>query len=679
MNKKILLYSLLSIFGGSLSAQQFSDDFEAYTNGDYIAQKNTKWTTWKNQPGTQEDVKVTNAKAHSGNLSAFFVSSKSGGGPQDLVLPFGQTHTTGKFWLEMWMWVDKDSTAYMNIQGTQPMGAQYAINIYLNKDGSAECRSAGGDVHLKTTYPQNQWFSYKLDIDLNTNTWELLIDGVSKGKFASNINQVNSLDLYPLNGSSFYVDDVKYDHTPYTKLALNAAVTGIQGMTGYLAGQQAKPSVIVRNLGTTVITSCQVEIDYNGNKTSQTVSSVNIPSLGYDTLDFTSPIALAPGNNNLTATLKKVNAVNPDDDATDDSKVLELNPVSPAANKAVVAEEGTGTWCGWCPRGAVFMDKLHDKYGDLFIPIAIHNGATDPMVYRPYDSLFGQLISGYPSALVDRGTDVDPSAMEVDFLNRIIVPPTATILNGAIYDAASNTLKVSLTTKFLKATTGDYRIACVITEDSIHSTNAAYKQSNYYAGGNSGVMGGFEVLPNPVPAAKMWYSHVARYISPNFGGQANSFPASVNANDQFTHNIIYPLDPKWKSGQIRIVGMLIDPNGKIDNATTATIAQAVSSGFVNGTSVSVGMKQVVAESSRLSIYPNPANGEAQLSTTISQKGEVRLEIYSIAGQLVAAKNYGQIQAGSFSFPVNCAGLARGIYICKLSHSGSFETVKLVRE
>ncbi|MSQ78455.1 MAG: T9SS type A sorting domain-containing protein [Flavobacteriaceae bacterium] len=677
MNKKILLYSVLTLIGGSLSAQQFSDDFEAYTNGDYIAQKNTKWTTWKNQPGTQEDVKVTKAKAHSGSLAAFFSSSVSNGGPQDLVLPFGQTHNTGKFWLEMWMWVDKDSSAYMNVQGTQPMGSEYAINIYLNKDRTTECRSASGDVHLKTTYPQNQWFSYKLDIDLNTNTWELLIDGVSKGKFASNINQINSLDLYPLNGSSFYIDDVKFDHTPYTKQALNVAVTGIMGMSGYLAGQQAMPSVIVRNLGTTAISSYQVEIDYNGNKTSQTVSFVNIPSLGYDTLDFTSPIILAPGIHNLTATLKKVNAVNPDDDASDDSKVLILDPVSPAANKAVVAEEGTGTWCGWCPRGAVFMDKLHDKYGDLFIPIAIHNGASDPMVYQPYDSLFGKLISGYPTALVDRGTDVDPSAMEVDFLNRIVVPPSATIVNGAIYDATTNTLKVSLTTKFLKATTGDYRIACVITEDSIHSTNAAYKQANYYSGGNSGVMGGFEVLPNPVPAAKMWYSHVARYISPNFGGQANSFPSTINENDQFTHNIIYPLDPKWKSGQIRIVGMLIDPNGKIDNANSTTITQAVSNGFVIGTTVSMGLKKAVIESCRLSVFPNPTSGEAQLGTTISQKGEVRLEIYSITGRLVSTKNYGQIEAGEYTIPVNCNGLSKGIYICKLSHSGSFETVKLV--
>ena len=43
----------------------------------------------------------------------------------------------------------------------------------------------------------------------------------------------------------------------------------------------------------------------------------------------------------------------------------------------IVAEEGTGTWCGYCVRGIVALEEMNKKYPDNFIGIAIHSG--DPM------------------------------------------------------------------------------------------------------------------------------------------------------------------------------------------------------------------------------------------------------------------------------------------------------------
>ncbi len=45
--------------------------------------------------------------------------------------------------------------------------------------------------------------------------------------------------------------------------------------------------------------------------------------------------------------------------------------------KKVVIEEGTGTWCTWCPRGAVFMEQIATEFAEIAIPIAVHN--SDPM------------------------------------------------------------------------------------------------------------------------------------------------------------------------------------------------------------------------------------------------------------------------------------------------------------
>src|SRR6185312_10457221 len=48
---------------------------------------------------------------------------------------------------------------------------------------------------------------------------------------------------------------------------------------------------------------------------------------------------------------------------------------------------------------------------------------------------------------------------------------------------------------------GDYRLALVLTEDSVHNTDPSYDQGNAYSGGSYGPMGGYELLANPVPAS----------------------------------------------------------------------------------------------------------------------------------------------------------------------------------
>lgn len=43
------------------------------------------------------------------------------------------------------------------------------------------------------------------------------------------------------------------------------------------------------------------------------------------------------------------------------------------AQRNVVVEEGTGTWCGYCPRGTVAIKRMNEKYPDQFIGIAVQD------------------------------------------------------------------------------------------------------------------------------------------------------------------------------------------------------------------------------------------------------------------------------------------------------------------
>jgi hypothetical protein len=78
---------------------------------------------------------------------------------------------------------------------------------------------------------------------------------------------------------------------------------------------------------------------------------------------------------------------------------------------------------------------------------------------------------------------------------------------------------------------------------ALREQEAGWSQSNAYAGGGSGEMGGFEILPNPVPASQMVYDHVARTILPSFTGQSGSIPSSVSMGEVHSYTFSVTVDP----------------------------------------------------------------------------------------------------------------------------------------
>jgi hypothetical protein len=369
-----------------------------------------------------------------------------------------------------------------------------------------------------------------------------------------------------------------------------------------------------------------------------------------------------------------VNGLGADGDASDDVISTTITPVTPAFGKVVVAEEGTGTWCQWCPRGAVFMDAMAAKYQSYFAGIAVHN--SDPMTVTAYDAAIGALISGYPSALVDRGPVIDPSALEGQILSRVVIAPKGMVVNGATYNSVSRVLNVSVTTTIATAISGNYKTSCVITEDSVTGTTG-YAQSNAYSGGASGVMGGFELLANPVPAAQMNYNHVARFISPDFTGIPNAFGASAGAGTVVTYNFSFTLPAGYDANQVHIIGLFIDPTGKIDNAGSATIAEAVANGYVTG--ASAGINTIAdAPDAQVNIYPNPATNNSTISLNLAKESSVQVAIYAVDGSLVANKDYGKLSGGML-LPIEMSTMKAGMYFVNVIIDGKKVVEKLIKE
>ena len=666
MKQTFLFIAGLLCLAQTAQAQLFSDNFDNYALGSFIGPQSNNWTTWSGNQGGAEDAATTNNQAASAPHSIYFSSTSASGGPQDVVLSFGQLYNNGIFTLSSDFYVNAGKGAYYNIQGSQTIGSIWALNVHMDAgelvidDGQTSNLCIG-------TYPEATWFNLKIEANLTLHVWKAYINNQLVGTWVNGVNTVASADIFPLQNNQFFMDNVTFDYQTYTLPTLNAMVASLD-MGGFIAGQSVSPVVSIINAGQNALTAFNVNLNYNGQNYTQNVTGVNVASIANYSVNIPS-FNLVAGASNAVVTITNINGGN-DDNANDNTLTQVVDPVVPAAGKIVVGEEATGTWCQWCPRGAVFMDKFQADYAGYWAGIAVHNG--DPMTVTDYDDGIGTLIGGYPSALVDRLGDVDPSQMSSDFFTRLQTAPKGVLTNGATWDAATRELNVSVTTNMAQATSGSFKVACVLTEDGVTGTGAGYNQANAYAGGNNGVMGGFEALPSPVPAAQMVYDHVARAIAPSFTGQTGVIPASTSVGDTYTANFTFTLPSTWDETQMHIVGMLIDPQGKIDNAGYTTIDGAVQNGYVAGVQEIAGLNL----EQLLVVAPNPATDFTNVTLHIPTKAQVSLKVLDAKGSILQGRQYGSLQ-GDFEVGLNTSNFAPGLYVVELEVNGQRIQKKLI--
>ncbi len=662
--KKIYLGVLALAIGFNAYSQSYSDDFESYSVGDYIGVESATWTTWSGTTGGAEDAQIVDDQANSGSNSLYF---EGGPGPQDAVLDFGGLHTEGLFNFEAYFYIPSGSSAYFNMQGAAAIGVTWALDVYMNTDASIDVSSGGVNI-LSSDIPNDEWFKVAFVINLTTNNWQFLLNDVSLGSWANAVNQISMFDFYPATANDlFYVDDVAYSLEDYVIPNLNAGVQAISiGAIG-LAGQEKIPTITIANSGLEEITSFDLDVTYNGALTQFNETGLSLASLESMQLELSAPVTLIAGSNDLVATVSNVNGMGADDNPNDDSNIKNIDPAVPALGKVVIAEEGTGTWCGWCPRGAVAMDFMADNYDGYYYGIAVHNG--DPMTNEIYDAGLG--FTAFPGAKVDRVSVIDPSNIEMDFVQRVEMPASGTIETGAQWDG--DNLMVSLTYSVIDDIPSTWKIACVLTEDGVTGTTG-YAQSNYYSGGVT-PMGGYEDLANPVPASIMVYDHVARTISPSVSGLSQAFPGGASIGETYTFNFSFPISSSWDADNMHIVGLLIQSNGNINNGGGSTVAVALDNGYVEGQEV-LGIEELSNIVSNFELYPNPANNSANINIELKSEENVSLQILDLTGKVVKTVNYGQLN-GVYILPIDLIEFNSGMYIVNMWIGNQSITQKLM--
>lgn len=646
-------------------SQKYTDGFESYAVGDGIVDKTTNWGYWRNWgPNVaRQEIEVVDNQVHSGTKSIYLASNANNGGPQNALLSFGAVHDIGEFHLEFWLYIDNMAGASFNIQGASQAGSKYTLNFSADQQGNYELFDE--EKVLKSgTVVQSQWVFIELDADLTYNEWIFSIDGQEAATFESLENSAASLSLFPQNRESYWIDDIHFNHVEYDYPDDNAALMDVLLEGGEIVGDTVSITAYVKNLGVNEINEMDISYIYNNKVTTEKLKSLSIFTGVEHVVKFSEPLTLVGGADFVEIAISSVDGKIGDDNSDDNFIFRKLSFITPGESKIVLMEELTSTYCGFCPRGIVANRLLEEKYGQYFQGISMH--IDDPMVPESIysDGYFFSFSDEAPYGIINRGPKVDmhPDNVMPAFIKELSKPTSATFDIGAEFDEETGELLVSVDHKFHDATGEFWKIACILVEDSVSGESEEWGQKNGYFRGFNGEMGGFEELERTIPASDMVYRNVTRSIAPKFIGQ--QLEETYTETENFLENYSFSIDTSWNRDHLKMVAILIQDDGSINNAGVAHIKDALENGFVDKDGGGSDNVEFDGAKKLLKVYPNPTNQIINIEL-VKRLESGTIDVLNARGELVASQKVSDLDAGG-QWSVDLSQFSKGLYLVNYS-------------
>lgn len=246
-----------------------------------------------------------------------------------------------------------------------------------------------------------------------------------------------------------------------------------------------------------------------------------------------------------------------------------------------VAEEFTGLWCGWCPRGYAAMETLKEAYGSDFTGLAYHD--SDPMATI---SKYPISVSGYPTATVNRAKLIDAGEILTAWPAAAAKSTNSNVEVEIDWANEEKTIiRATVKVRFLEDQKGsDYRIGACLVADGM--TNPKWGQNNSYS--NQGMQSNELLNELFVGKASIIYGLPFNDVVisfPNLYGLTTGIPADIKQYETVTYTEEFDLNacrnletfftnPIQDIEKLRVVGILFDKNGYPLNSATSDYSTA---------------------------------------------------------------------------------------------------------
>lgn len=157
------------------------------------------------------------------------------------------------------------------------------------------------------------------------------------------------------------------------------------------------------------------------------------------------------------------------------------------------------------------------------------------------------------------------------------------MVTGAAFNDDTRFLQVSVSTSFMNDNSDQYNVSVILVENNVTGTGTDWNQTNYYSSQSQniplvGAGHDWQAEPSSVPASDMIYNDVGRASLGGYAG-VNLEGAHVNGTDE-VKNFLYTVPADYNMSEMHFVALLINADGSIDNASSATYEEALANGFI---------------------------------------------------------------------------------------------------
>lgn len=481
-------------------------------------------------------------------------------------------------------------------------------------------------------------YEFKLAKGMASNSYYVIIgDGTSPygGWLGVTKNGQTSWDNYGKQGMNFYVCcGITGENMPENRVTAESLLD----VLSVVNGENNEMGLVFKNLGANTVESLQLKYWMNGTEktvTARPESEVGINATGDVYFDIVPDSSMLDYDFKVTVT--GVNGEpNNIESAIIEAKFPCMNP-GEGKQRWLVIEEGTATWCQYCPLGYVAIEGAKERYAeDPFISIAIHS--NDPMGCSSYTSFLNKYLTGFPSYIPNRcapytngfvyNTQYNDMMIDALFTFFTSQPSLGEVnLTAEMVEDDAEKIEVKASSQFVfDMENVDYRLAFVVKEDSVGPYPQVSSVSQIEG------LGAFTGAGSPVTVL---FSDVARVID-NWLGNRNSIPSTVKAGETYEYTKKIDIKNVKNKKKFDVVALLL--NGKTGNIENAGI-------YHFGSTTSIG-DNLSDSASKVEITAGEGSIELRGEYTYAA-------VYTLDGRLVATA------AGEPSVSVN-----PGLYIVK---------------
>ena len=490
-------------------------------------------------------------------------------------------------------------------------------SVYISTSGNTP-ESFTQEAVFTTDAESPQWTTHSLPLD----RW------AGEEIYIAFVNDSENCNILAIDDLNIFAYDHTFNFVNTTPMAI--AEPGVVNVEGRISPSGFLP-----------VEGYKAELIYNGE--TYTIDHSDLVIAPGEVSTFAFDVDIDVKSESTEVYTLTISALNGEDTLVEEGSVT-------CFERMVLLEEGTGTWCAWCPGGQYGVELLHEKYAGKFVDVAVH--INDQMSVKEYvNNTIYFFAEGIPSCTMNRSRSLighpyeDGDALMQQALQMGSVGKIS--CEASVSD--DNKVTINAVAEFgVPITENAYSLSFIIVEDNM----TGYEQSNIY-GGSSMEMGGLENLPDPIPAGEYFFANVGRAIYPSYKGDSEAFPVGTPRHTPIAVTRTYELPTLQNIDNLKVVAVINDmTSGEVVNVCEVKPQILGIETTLDGTAVN--------------IYDCSSAIVVEAQSAIEM-----LQVYSLDGTLAYA-------ASPATTSHNTVNLAPGLYIVKANlQSGQTATVKII--